>query len=134
MAEAGGIRRVMVELLLAGIVSAGAVWGLHRWRGAVRGRRRLLREVQRLRLGRMLVALGVDRRRYAALVPAEVIARHQARCRGCRCTGACERWLRDPRRRLDAPRFCPNYPSLVRCAAHFALATRRRRGAPGHPS
>ncbi len=115
-----------------GLAALVLVW--RRWMAAGLRCQRRLQAVRRLRLGRMLVALGVDPRRYAALVPAEVIARHQARCRGCRCTGACERWLRDPRRRLDAPRFCPNYPSLVRCAAHFALATRRRRlGAAGRP-
>ena len=115
-----------------GLAALVLVW--RRWMAAGLRRQRRLRAVRRLRLGRMLVALGVDPYRYAALVPAEVIARHQARCRGCRCTGACERWLRDPRRRLDAPRFCPNYPSLVRCAAHFALASRRRRlGVAGRP-
>ncbi len=87
-------------------------------------RQNLAEQLHRLRLEKMLTALGIDTRRYLAKVPVTVIDRQMRTCASCpppareRCDEALGRG------EIEDPSFCPNAPELERI--------RKEASEPGH--
>jgi hypothetical protein len=112
---------ILVTLALAAMLAALAV-GLPVaiLRNIARGqeRRRLLgRDIESLRLGRMLDGLGADRTRYLHLERVADIERQMRRCTACDATEHCDQVLQQQRPlQVEAVDFCPNRDELQRNA------------------
>ncbi len=75
----------------------------------------LKRQVNSLRLSRMLDRLGVPKEGYYSLMSEEIIQRHISNCRRCTRSPSvriCDAYL-DEGRPVRNMRFCPNYLSLI---------------------
>ncbi len=75
----------------------------------------LERQVNSLRLSKMLEMLGVPREGYYSLMSEEIIQRHISNCRRCTRSPSvriCDAYL-DEGRPVRNMRFCPNYLSLI---------------------
>ncbi|HFD91937.1 MAG TPA: hypothetical protein ENJ22_01450 [Gammaproteobacteria bacterium] len=91
----------------------------------------LERQVNSLRLSKMLDMLGVPKEGYYSLMSEEIIQRHISNCRHCTRSPSvriCDAYL-DEGRPVRNMRFCPNYLSLIANSPAFYEQRTRRHGA-----
>ncbi len=101
----------LVGLLLFTIIAV--TWAiLANLRTGMAFRQNLAQQLHRLRLEKMLKALGIDIGRYLAAVPVTDIDEQMRTCEACGSPARerCEEQLSQGK--LEAPDFCPNYPKL----------------------
>ena len=75
-------------------------------------RQDLAHRLEKLRLGKMLVALGIDTSEYLAQSPGIEIRNHMERCSACSNTAECDDKLAHNDIDADRINFCNNEESL----------------------
>ena len=103
---------ITLSLFLAGVVVVGIA--------ALRRRKTLASES---RMKRMMMSCGIDERtaRYADHLLRFDMKEARTRCRRCRDTGLCDRWLAGEA--VAGNGFCPNMLKFTTAAARRAKAT-----------
>ena len=76
-------------------------------------RKQVLERLDRLRLGKMLSAMGIDETEYVYKTRLTDIETHMQRCKGCNAKQECDRQLASEAV-SEAEKFCPNNADLAR--------------------
>jgi hypothetical protein len=112
---------VTVGLLLALVLAVFAVLlpkaFVVNFRTGMLYRDRLARQIDRLRLGKMLAALGISRDTYISRERAVDIREQMTRCDACTNTATCDEKLEQETVTADEIGFCNNEQALRKAAA-----------------
>ena len=88
-------------------------------RAGMKYRAVLAKQLEQLRLGKMLTALGVDTSSYLARVRAVDIQQQMERCADCTNTQQCDTQLTEENINTDSIGYCNNEASLQKIAKHL---------------
>ena len=99
---------IFIVLLLAAIV--------FNTRAGMRYRQKLADQLERLRLGKMLTALGIETNSYLSTVRAADIREQMERCNACTNTGECDTQLAAGPVDAASIDYCNNEASLQKLA------------------
>ena len=107
---------LLLGLLLATFMVLLPVAIIFNTRAGMKYRQALAGRLERLRLGKMLVALGIDTDSYLSGERAVTIREHMDRCSACQNTGECDTRLAEGTMDADSIGFCNNEASLQKIA------------------
>jgi len=107
---------LLLALLLATFMVLLPVAIIFNTRAGMKYRQTLAARLERLRLGKMLVALGIDTDSYLSSERVVVIREHMDRCSDCANTGECDTRLAEGTMNADSIGFCNNEASLQKIA------------------
>jgi hypothetical protein len=114
---------LLLGLLLASFMVLLAITIVFNTRAGMKYRATLAIQLEQLRLGKMLTALGIDTDNYLSRERAVDIRQHMERCTACTNTQECDTRLQEDNVDIAAIDFCNNEASLQQ----FSEKTR------GHP-
>jgi len=107
---------LLLGLLLATFMVLLPVAIIFNTRAGMKYRRTLAGQLERLRLGKMLTALGIDTDSYLSSERVVAIREHMERCNACENTGECDTRLAEGALDADSIGFCNNEASLQKIA------------------
>ena len=108
---------LLLGLLLATFMVLLPVAIIFNTRAGMKYRQALASQLERLRLGKMLVALGIDTDSYLSSERVVTIREHMDRCNACENTGECDNRLAEGAMDAESIGFCNNEASLQEIAA-----------------
>jgi hypothetical protein len=114
---------LLLGLLLASFMVLLSITIVFNTRAGMKYRATLAIQLEQLRLGKMLTALGIDTDNYLSRERAVDIRQHMERCTACTNTQECDTRLQEDKVDIAAIDFCNNEASLQQ----FSEKTR------GHP-
>ena len=103
---------LMLGLLLATFMILLPVAIIYNTRAGMKYRRRLAEQLARLRLGKMLTALGIDTDSYLSSERVVDIHKQMERCNACANTGECDTQLAEGAVDAGSIDYCNNEASL----------------------
>ena len=103
---------LLLGLLLATFMILLPVAIIYNTRAGMKYRRRLAEQLARLRLGKMLTALGIDTDSYLSSERVVDIQQQMERCNTCTNTGECDTRLGEGAVDADSIDYCNNEASL----------------------
>ena len=111
----------MVSILLLGLLlTIFIIWLsvaiIFSTRSGMKYRRVLAEQLDQLRLGKMLAALGIDTDSYLSRERAVDIHKHMQRCVACANTEECDTWLEQGAMDAAGISYCNNEESLQKIA------------------
>lgn len=108
---------LLLGLLLTSFVILLAVAIIFNTRAGMKYRELLAEQLDQLRLGEMLTALGIDTNSYLSRERAVDIQQHMERCTACTNTQECDTRLKEETVDADTISYCNNEASLQKIAA-----------------
>ena len=102
----------VLALMLAAFMVLLPVAIIFNMKAGMKYRQNLVRGIEKMRLSRMLTALGIDVNEYLASNPAVDIRSHMERCSACSNTEECDDKLSGNAIDADRIGFCSNEESL----------------------
>ena len=103
---------LLLGLLLATFMILLPVAIIYNTRAGMKYRKRLAEQLARLRLGKMLTALGIDTDSYLSSERVVEIQKQMERCNTCTNTGECDTRLAEGAVDADSIDYCNNEASL----------------------